>query len=118
KLIEREALDAAIVAVPTCHHARVALDLIDAGIPVLVEKPVATTTAEAREMVDRAARRGSMLAIGHIERFNPAVVELRRQIKAGALGRIFQVKARRTGPFAARIRDAGVVIDLAIHDLD
>ena len=59
-----------------------------------------------------------MLTVGHIERFNPAIRELRRRLEAGELGRIFQISATRLGPFPARIRDVGVVVDLAPHDLD
>lgn len=64
----------------------------------------------------RSARR--VLMVGHVERFNPAIIELRRRLQEGALGRVFEIRSRRMGPFPARIRDVGVVIDLAAHDLD
>ena len=69
-------------------------------------------------MIEAAAAAGRMLTVGHIERFNPAIRELRRRLDAGELGRIFQISATRLGPFPARIRDVGVVVDLAPHDLD
>ena len=69
-------------------------------------------------MIAAASAAGRLLTVGHIERFNPAIRELRRRLVAGELGRIFQIKATRLGPFPARIRDVGVVVDLAPHDLD
>src|ERR671916_691358 len=80
--------------------------------------PIAATREDATSMIIAAAEAGRMLTVGHIERFNPAIRELRRRLMAGELGRIFQVKATRLGPFPARIRDVGVVVDLAPHDLD
>jgi predicted dehydrogenase len=85
---------------------------------VLVEKPIAATRDEALEMIAAAAAAQRVLTVGHIERFNPAIRELRRRLEAGELGRIFQVKATRLGPFPARIRDVGVVVDLGPHDID
>ena len=69
-------------------------------------------------MIEAAAEAGRMLTVGHIERFNPAIRELRRRLDGGELGRIFQISATRLGPFPARIRDVGVVVDLAPHDID
>jgi predicted dehydrogenase len=83
-----------------------------------VEKPIASTIEEGQEMVALAASRGLKLAVGHIERFNPAIVELKRRLKRGEAGQVFQIHARRLGPFPTRVRDVGVVIDLATHDLD
>src|SRR5206468_11708934 len=88
------------------------------GLHVLVEKPIATGLDEGRRLVRAAQQAGKVLAVGHIERFNPAVREMERRLAAGDVGRIFQIQARRVGPFPARIRDVGVVIDLATHDLD
>jgi predicted dehydrogenase len=107
-----------VVAVPTRFHREVGLAALDRGIHVLVEKPIAASLEEGRDLVEAAARARRLLAVGHIERFNPAVRELQRRVGAGELGRVFQVQARRQGPFPARIRDVGVVIDLATHDLD
>ncbi len=118
QMLEEERLEAAIVAVPTQAHHQVASDLLRAGCNVLVEKPIAATLQEAQEIVDLAEKQGLVLMVGHIERYNPAVIELKRRLDAGELGRAFQIHARRLGPFPARVRDVGVVVDLATHDLD
>ena len=117
-MLEKEQLDAAIVAVPTRGHLEVAQGALAHGLHVLVEKPIATNLAEGRALVDAARRSGRLLAVGHVERFNPAVRELRRRMNTGDIGRVFQVQTRRMGPFPDRVRDVGVVIDLATHDLD
>jgi UDP-N-acetylglucosamine 3-dehydrogenase len=118
KLLEETDPDLVTLAVPTVLHHEVALELISRGIHVLVEKPIASTVAQGEELVRAAAEKGVTLAVGHIERFNPAVVELRRRVSEGMMGRVYQVSARRLSPYPARIRDAGVVIDLASHDID
>ena len=117
-LFEHERLDAAIIAVPTRFHLEVGLAALGRGLHVLIEKPIAATLEEGEALIEAASGAGRLLAVGHIERFNPAVRELQRRVAAGELGRVFQVHARRQGPFPARIRDVGVVIDLATHDLD
>jgi UDP-N-acetylglucosamine 3-dehydrogenase len=118
EMLEQEKLDAAIIAVPTRGHLEVAQGALARGLHVLVEKPIATNLSEGRALVDSATRSGCLLAVGHIERFNPAVRELRRRMNAGDIGRVFQVQTQRMGPFPDRVRDVGVVIDLATHDLD
>lgn len=118
EMLERERLDAAVIAVPTRFHCEAGVAALDRGLHVFIEKPIASTLAEGRELVAAAKRAGRLLAVGHIERFNPAVRELQTKLAGGAIGRIFQLQARRQGPFPARIRDVGVVIDLATHDLD
>ncbi len=118
ELLEATSPDLVSIVVPTRMHLRVALDAIDAGAAVLVEKPIAATLDEARELIARANAAGTALMVGHIERFNPAILALKTRLDEGALGRIFCIRARRTGPFPARVRDVGVIIDLATHDLD
>lgn len=118
EMLDRERLDAVVVAVPTRFHCQAGLAALAHGLHVLIEKPIASTLDEGRQLVAAAQRAGRLLAVGHIERFNPAVRELQRRLTAGELGRIFQIEARREGPFPDRIRDVGVVIDLATHDLD
>ena len=118
EMFERERLDAAVIAVPTGSHLETGRAAFERGLHVFVEKPIAPSIPEGRALIDAAARARRVLAIGHIERFNPAVVELKRRVSAGELGRVFQVHASRQGPFPARIRDVGVVVDLATHDLD
>lgn len=117
-MLEREKLDAVTVAVPTREHLHVALDVIQRGVHLLVEKPLAADVAQAQQIVDIAERANVLLAVGHIERFNPAVQELKRLIDAGALGEISSVIAKRVGIMPPQVRDANVVIDLAVHDID
>ncbi len=103
---------AAVVATPTAFHASTATALIDRGVAVLVEKPIAATVEEAEQLVAHAAARGVTLMVGHIERFNSAVAELLR------LDQIpLHVSIERIGPFTARVADS-VIHDLMIHDLD
>jgi predicted dehydrogenase len=106
-------VQAASVAVPTEHHAEAACRLLEAGLDVLVEKPIAPTVADADRMIATAARTGRILQVGHLERFNPAVEA------AGALARgpLF-FEAHRLSPFSPRSLDVDVVMDLMIHDLD
>lgn len=118
EMIDEERLDALIIAAPTTLHHRIALHAIERGVPVLVEKPLATTVGEGRQLVDAAERRGVLVQAGHIERFNPAVLALGERLRGGALSRIFSIKTLRGGPFPARIRDVGVAVDLATHDVD
>ncbi|MBI9114757.1 Gfo/Idh/MocA family protein [Sanguibacter suaedae] len=111
-------LDMAVVAVPTVYHEGVALALAEAGVHTLIEKPVADTSEAGARIVEAFASRGLVGAVGHIERFNPALQELRRRLAAGELGEIYQIVTRRQGPFPARIADVGVVKDLGTHDID
>jgi len=117
-MIGEQRLDAVIVATPTTLHHSVAMAAIGRGAAVLVEKPLAGTVAEARDLVRAASEAGVLLQPGHIERFNPAVLELGRRLRDGALSRIFSVRTIRGGPMPERIRDVGVAVDLATHDLD
>ncbi|RME32126.1 gfo/Idh/MocA family oxidoreductase [Candidatus Woesearchaeota archaeon] len=118
KLIENERPDLITLAVPTIHHHAIGLAVLKARIPLLIEKPLAYTISEAEELIAAAHKHKTLLTVGHIERFNPAVQELQARIKAGELGRIYKVKASRVGPIPPRIQDVGVVIDLAVHDID
>ena len=118
EMLERERPEAVSVAVPTQAHYAIVSRALAANCHVLVEKPIAATLDEAAQLVAAAEASGRVLMVGHIERFNPAIIELKRRLAAGALGRVFQIHARRLGPFPPRVRDVGVVIDLATHDLD
>lgn len=110
--------DLAVVATPTDEHANVALALMAAGVNVLVEKPVAATSTEAADLLEACSKSAVKAVVGHIERFNPAILELRNRVQQGELGEIFAIATERVGPFPARIRDVGVAKDLATHDLD
>ena len=107
-----------MVAVPTDSHLPVARELMAAGASVLVEKPLAGTVEEAKEIVRLAEISGVHGAVGHVERFNIALQEMRRRVADGQLGRLFALSTIRSGPFAGRVRDVGVIKDLATHDID
>ena len=118
RLLAEERLDAVSIAVPTRRHLETALACIERGVPLLVEKPLAASVVEGERIRAAAEARGVPLAAGHIERCNPAVVELKRRLDAGEIGRVLQMRAVRVGPFHQRHRDIGVVYDLATHDID
>ncbi|MCC6619235.1 MAG: Gfo/Idh/MocA family oxidoreductase [Chloroflexi bacterium] len=118
RMLAEEALDLVSIVAPTSLHCELTVAALEAGASVLVEKPIAATRDEGHRMVEAARASGRMLTVGHIERFNPAIRELKRRLAAGELGRVFQISATRLGPFPARIRDVGVVVDLAPHDID
>jgi len=111
-------LDYCVVALPTIYHEQAGLTLAEAGVHALIEKPVTHDTASARRVTDAFASKGLIGAVGHIERYNPALQSARARIAAGELGTVYQVTTRRQGPFPARIADVGVVKDLATHDID
>ena len=106
-------VDAVSVVVPTIYHHQVAKAFLQEGVPVLVEKPIATTVAQADDMIATARRANVALQVGHIERFNPAFEEL-----AGRPLTPCFIECERHGPFTGRSTDIGVVLDLMIHDLD
>ena len=106
-------VDAAVVAVPTSAHADVGCALLESGIDVLIEKPIAPDVASARHLVDTASRKGRILQVGHLERHNPAVAALKKMM---TLPLFFEV--HRLSLFSPRSLDVDVVLDLMIHDLD
>lgn len=106
-------LHAVSVAVPTVFHAEVAIPLMERGIAVLVEKPLAPDTAAARQLVDAAHRTGVVLQVGHSERFNPVVQAM---LRMGVTPRF--IETQRVSPFTFRSADIGVVFDMMIHDID
>ncbi|WP_299809184.1 Gfo/Idh/MocA family oxidoreductase [Tardiphaga sp.] len=108
-------VDAVTIAAPTHLHHQVALACISRGIHVLVEKPIASSVAEGREIVEAARAAGVTLMVGHVERFNPAVAAVKQAIKGED---ILSIAITRVGPFPPRMSDVGVVIDLAVHDID
>ena len=108
----------AVVAVPTAFHLEIGLALAAAGIHCLIEKPVADTAERAEQLVDAFAAEGLIGAVGHIERYNPALQHARARLAAGELGDVYQIVTRRQGPFPGRIADVGVVKDLGTHDID
>jgi UDP-N-acetylglucosamine 3-dehydrogenase len=117
-LLRAGAPDFAIVAVPTEEHVAAVSRLAAEGIHVLVEKPLAASAGEGRLLIDACHAAGIHAAVGHVERFNPALLKLREKTRAGELGQVFLVATERIGPFPDRVRDVGVIKDLATHDLD
>jgi UDP-N-acetylglucosamine 3-dehydrogenase len=118
EMLQKERPDAVSIAVPTAMHEDVASAAMQAGAHVLIEKPIASTVEEGKRLLTVADNLGRKLMVGHIVRFNPAIRALREKLVNNELGRIFQIVCRRVGPFPARIRDVGVVVDLAPHDID
>jgi len=118
KMVEETRPDLVAVAVPTHLHFEVASYLLSQGVNVLVEKPITSTIEQALALIELARLHDVKLAVGHIERFNPAIILVKQRLVAGELGQIFHLHARRLGPFPPRIRDVGVTLDLATHDID
>jgi len=106
-------VDAVSIVVPTVLHHRIAKQFLEQGTHVLLEKPMTVTLEQADELIDLAARRGMILQVGHIERFNPAVTVIKPLIRTPRY-----ITAERAAPFTLRCTDVNVVLDLMIHDLD
>jgi len=111
-------LDAVSIAVPTSLHKAIALKVANQGVHMLVEKPIAESLESADTIINAARRKNLKLMVGHIERFNPAILKLKELISAEELGEIISISCRRVGPYPPRIRDVGIIIDLAVHDID
>ncbi len=107
-----------VVATPTVTHEQIAAELARAGVNAMIEKPLGADAAAARRIAALFTRAGLLGAVGHIERFNPALQQARARLSSGQLGRVFQVVTRRQGPFPGRIADVGVTADLGTHDFD
>ena len=118
ELLKNPEIEAVSVCVPTTLHHAVVMEAIKNKKHVLIEKPIAFTLKEAEEMIAAAKEAGVILATGHVERFNPAVQKAKELIEDGVIGDIVSAFAKRVGPIPPRIKDVGVSIDLAIHDLD
>ena len=111
-------IDAASIAVPSKLHETVGTKLADSGIHALIEKPVADSVSSARRLAKVFEDAGLVGVVGHVERCNPALIEMRRRLRDGELGQIYSIGTRRVGPYPGRIDDVGVVFDLATHDID
>src|SRR6186997_771093 len=114
ELLERD-VDAITIAAPTHLHRDIALACIARGVHVMVEKPIASSVEEGREIINAARRAGVTLMVGHVERFNPAVEAIKDAIRGED---ILSIAITRVGPFPPRMSNVGVVIDLAVHDID
>jgi UDP-N-acetylglucosamine 3-dehydrogenase len=109
-------IDYAIVAVPTIYHLEVGVELATAGIHTMVEKPISHNMATSKALASAFDNAGLVGAVGHVERYNPALQEAHRRLDQ--LGGLYQVVTRRQGSFPTRITDVGVILDLATHDID
>lgn len=118
EMLERENIDVVTIALPTHMHFEAAQETMAAGIHTFIEKPLAESVDSGRAIIEASHQCGVVLGVGHIERYNPAVIGLKRRLDQGQLGRIYQIHARRIGPFPPRIQDVGVVLDLATHELN
>jgi UDP-N-acetylglucosamine 3-dehydrogenase len=115
---DADTLDAVTIACPSELHVDATLAALEAGLHVLVEKPIATTLPDALRLRGAAIDAKRKLMVGHVERFNPVVGSLRAALEEDRIGRVFRAHGVRVGPLPQRIKDAGVAIDLATHDLD
>lgn len=111
-------IDYCVVAAPTAFHETIGLQLAAAGVHALIEKPLAPDTISAAHLAEAFEGAGLIGAVGHVERFNPALRQARSRMENGELGSILQIATRRQGPFPPRVTDVGVVMDLATHDID
>ncbi|EPH05983.1 hypothetical protein HMPREF1531_00631 [Propionibacterium sp. oral taxon 192 str. F0372] len=111
-------VDYCVVATPTDTHEQIGIALAEANVHALIEKPLATDTAAALRLSQAFASHGLVGGVGHIERFNAALQNLRIRLAAGQLGEMYQIVTRRQGPYPGRIKDVGVILDLASHDID
>ena len=118
EMIDKEKPDAVSICVPTAFHHVVGKKCIAKGVNILLEKPIAIDLKEAKELIELAKLKKITFMVGHIERYNPAVTKLKSIIKSGKLGKITSIIARRVGGFPFQIRDANIMVDLAIHDID
>jgi len=114
----KENLDVISIVVPTILHKEVAVNAINCGSNILVEKPISDTVQNADVIIKAAYEKEVRVLVGHIERFNPAIIKLKELIDNNLLGDIISISAKRVGPFHPRIRDVGIILDLGTHDID
>jgi UDP-N-acetylglucosamine 3-dehydrogenase len=118
EMLEKEKIDAVSVCVPTKFHYAVAKYTINKKINTLLEKPITMNVKDGNDLLQRAKKAKVKLLVGHIERFNPAVIKVKEMIEAKALGDVIAVMSRRVGGFPPQIDDANIAVDLSIHDID
>lgn len=111
-------VDAVSIAVPTVLHYKVAMDAIEAGKHILIEKPICDNVVDGEKLVQRADEQGVVLAVGHVERHNPVVRFAKEALKKKRFGNVISIAARRVSLYPARIKDVSVVLDIGIHDID
>ena len=118
ELVEKEKVEAVSIAVPTKNHKEVAIDVIKKNLNLLLEKPISNNVKDAEDIIKKAKEKKVKFLVGHIERFNPAVTKLKKIIDEDKIGPICSIIAKRVGTFPPRIKDANIVIDVSVHDID
>jgi UDP-N-acetylglucosamine 3-dehydrogenase len=118
EIFKKEKIDAVSIATPPCTHEQIAIDCLKNRIPVLLEKPISNIIQSAIKIVNEVKKNNILLLVGHIERFNPAVIKIKELINKEKLGKIICIVAKRVGGFPNKIQDASIDTDLAIHDID
>lgn len=117
-MLKEQKIDAVSIAVPTFLHYVITNEILGMGVSVLLEKPIATNLLDAKKLIQKAKKNNLKLMIGHIERFNPAVQEIKKLIDNKRFGQIISINTKRVGGLPPQIKNANVAIDLAIHDID
>lgn len=118
EMLEKEDLDAVVMAVPSKFHKDVFLDCIKYNLAILVEKPIADTLKSADQMMIALKNKNIVFTVGHIERFNPVITKIKELLESNYAGEIYLVDTIRSGPFPKRLYDVGVLADLSVHDVD
>lgn len=118
EMLRKEELDAATVCTPTFTHLEVATKTIDAGLHTLVEKPLTYASSDGQRLVEAAAAKKVILTVGYIERYNPAVTELKKTLELGKLGEPLLLEFHRENKWGGTVRDVGVITDTSVHDID
>jgi len=118
EMFNKEKIDAVSIVTPTSQHEKVAVDVAGMNKHLLVEKPIASSVESAKRIINEARKNHVKLMIGHIERFNPIIQKTKKVITSGKVGDIYSISSKRIGPFYSRVKDVGVILDLAVHDLD
>lgn len=119
EIAKDESVQVVTIATPTSTHAKIALELIEAGKNVLIEKPMTSTIEEAEKIIDAQKSSNVIVSVGFIERFNPVIIRSRKLIDDSELGKLVLMSARRLGPFwPDRLKDVDVIRDVSIHDID
>ena len=118
EMLSKHSFDLISIAAPPIEHKHLAIDCIKKGIPVLIEKPLAPTVADCQEIIAAAGKAHVKIFVGHIERFNPVIQELKMRLDRNELGRILNINAERVGPYSYFQKHVDVTIDMAVHDID